>query len=456
MQGLFARKALLPSGWADNVRLVVDGGHIQTVDKATDAAGGDLEVGIVIPGLANAHSHAFQRALAGHTEQRGPSDKDNFWTWRNRMYALAGKIDAQRLTAIARQAYTEMLSSGYTSVAEFHYLHAEPAEDAPQDSMLQAISQAAADSGIRLTYVPILYERGGFDEPLPNRRQQRFARSLDEFLAHYERARSLADDDTRVGIGAHSLRAVFPESLAKIAEVGQLHKVPIHIHIAEQQREVDQCLDVLGRRPVRWLLENCSLDENWCLVHATHMDLEETESLARSGAVVCLCPSTEANLGDGFFRLRDWLQNGGKIAIGSDSHVSINPFEELRWLEYGQRLLAEQRNIAAIARPNTGRNLFEAAASGGALATGQPGGVLQTGANADLVVLDDDSPMLLGHGDDSILDALVFSGFSLPIDRVMAKGVWQVVDGTHRNEQSARDDYARVVSDIGTQGDIAT
>jgi formimidoylglutamate deiminase len=195
-------------------------------------------------------------------------------------------------------------------------------------------------------------------------------------------------------------------------------------------------------------MENLSIDERWCLVHATHMDREEVEALARSGSVVCLCPSTEANLGDGFFRLPQWLQHDGRLAIGSDSHISINPFEELRWLEYGQRLVAEQRNIAAIRRPNTGRSLFEAAASGGALACGQNVGTLKAGAGADFVVLDDDSPMLIGHDNDSLLDALVFSGFSLPIDRVMSMGAWQVVEGAHRGEDEVLAEYSRVVGEI--------
>lgn len=456
MQGIFARKALLRDGWAVNVRLLVDGDRIDSVSADECAQADDVVAGIVIPGLANAHSHAFQRALAGHTEQRGPAGKDNFWSWRTRMYQLAGEMDAPRLTAIARQAYTEMLRSGYTSVAEFHYLHSEPDEQGQSDAMYDAIVRAADESGIRLTYVPILYERAGFDEPLPTAAQSRFARPLQEFVEHYQRVRDAAADSTVIGIGAHSLRAVFPESLSKIAEIAAADNVPLHIHVAEQQREVDQCLGAYGRRPVRWLLENFDLNSNWCLVHATHMDVEEAEALAQTGAVAGLCPSTEANLGDGLFRLRRWLQNDGHIAIGSDSHISINPFEELRWLEYGQRLASQQRNVAAIQRAHTGRNLFEAAAVGGALATGQQSGVLKAGACADLVILDDDSPMLVGHRTESLLDALVFSGFTLPIDRVMSKGVWQVIEGSHREQQQIGENYAAVVRDlVDTTGDSA-
>ena len=447
MSTIFARKALLADGWSEHVRLTVAAGRIGAVEHGATAQAGDCIAGIVIPGLANAHSHAFQRALAGHTETRSPAGKDNFWTWRNRMYALAGRVDAERLRVIARQAYTEMVASGYTSVAEFHYLHNEPGADTGT-AMLQAIADAANDSGIRLTYVPVQYERAGFEQAEPTEEQRRFARSIDAFLDHYDKASAFASETVAVGIGAHSLRAVTQESLQRIVAIAERDKVPMHIHIAEQRREVEQCLAVTDRRPVEWLLENADVDSKWCLVHATHMDAEEAAMLARTGAVVCLCPSTEANLGDGLFRLQGWLQQGGNVAIGSDSHVSINPFEELRWLEYGQRLVSEQRNIAAVSHRQTGRSLFEVAAAGGALATGQKSGTLAKGALADLVVLDDDSPMLAGHGTDSLLDALVFSGFTLPIDRVMVHGEWQVIDGRHRREKAAREAYVKVVRDL--------
>jgi formimidoylglutamate deiminase len=341
-----------------------------------------------------------------------------------------------------------MLASGYTSVAEFHYLHNEPRKAGAGTAMLEALVEAATFSGIRMSYVPVLYERAGFEEPEPTAEQRRFSRSIGEFLEHYRAASARAGDTLAIGIGAHSLRAVSPASLAQIVAVADRDGIPMHIHVAEQRREVEQCLAVCDRRPVEWLLENFQLNSNWCLVHATHMDAEENAALARTGAVVCLCPSTEANLGDGLFRLQDWLRYGGQIAIGSDSHVSINPFEELRWLEYGQRLISEQRNVAAQSSQHTGRSLFERAAAGGAMATGQDAGLLKKGALADLIVLDDESPMLAGHGIDSLLDALVFSGFSLPIDRVMVQGEWQVVDGRHRNEKEARANYVRVAREL--------
>lgn len=449
MTTIFARKALLPEGWRANVRLQIAAGRIVAASPDSRHAEDDVDADIVIPGLCNAHSHAFQRALAGHTEQRAPAHRDNFWTWRERMYRLSALIDAPRLTAIARQAYTEMVSSGYTSVCEFHYLHAAVESNA-DDRMYDALLEAARDSGIRLIYVPVLYERGGFDNEPLSPPQQRFHRELPEFLHHYRRCRARAGSDATVGIGAHSLRAVSAESLQEIAAVAGSDNVPMHLHIAEQQREVEQSLAIRHRRPVRWLLEQHALSSNWCLVHATHVDADEVAALAESGAVVCLCPSTEANLGDGLFPLAAYLQQGGRLAIGSDSHISINPFEELRWLEYGQRLVAEQRNVAAIGQCNTGSALFERAAQGGALAAGTDGGRIEAGCVADLLLLDGADPMLAGHDADTVLDALVFSGYALPLDRVMVNGAWQVLEGRHVNRGLARAAYRDTVAELSS------
>ena len=455
MTTIFARKALLPDGWTDNVRLVIDGGWITRVETEADhqqsashAAPGEEALGCVIPGLCNAHSHAFQRALAGHTEQRSPEGRDNFWSWRERMYELAGRISADALTAIARQAYCEMLRSGYTAVAEFHYLHRDPVDDGHDDAMYEAIATAARDSGIRLTYVPVHYERAGFEDPEPTERQKCFAMQIDDFLVHYERIAREAADTVTVGIGAHSLRAVSRESLARIAAVAG-STTPLHIHVAEQRREVDQCYSSYGRRPVRWLLENFDVGDNWCLVHATHMDEGETSALARSGAVVALCPSTEANLGDGLFPLHDFLSHGGRIAIGSDSHISINPFEELRWLEYGQRLVSQSRNVVSLRHTHVGSELFARALEGGAQASGHRVVGLAEGAPADFVALCDDDPMLAGHDDDSRLDALVFSGYPLPVERVMVGGRWCVADAMHVDRDRARAEFVRTLDELG-------
>ena len=443
MTALFARKAFLPDGWHDAVRLEIEGGRYAAVLADASPRDGDAHCGCVIPGLGNAHSHAFQRALAGHTEQRSPAGRDNFWTWRERMYELAGRVDATALRAIARQAYCEMLTAGYTAVAEFHYLHRDPHDPDREDAMFEAIAAAAEDAGIRLCYVPVLYERAGFEAAGPSARQRGFAMSVDAFLAHHARACAARGERLTVGIGVHSLRAARAESLdAVVAAAGD---GPMHLHVAEQQREVDECLASYGRRPVRWLLERHALGPNWSLVHATHMDHDETEALAATGAVAVLCPSTEANLGDGLFPLHHYLESGGRIAIGSDSHVSINPFEELRWLEYGQRLATQTRNVVSLRGSHVGRELFERALDGGALATGQPGAGIRTGAPADLVVLSDDDPMLVGHDDRSRLDALVFSGYPLPVERVMVGGEWRVVDMTHVDRERARRDYVTAV-----------
>ena len=449
MQGLFARKALLASGWADNVRLEISDERIASVSPGAKCRAADDAVDCVIPGMGNSHSHAFQRALAGHAEERSPAGHDNFWSWRERMYELASLMSAERLLAVARQAYVEMLSAGFTSVAEFHYLHNDPA-GGDEDAMFDALKGAAADSGIRLTYVPVLYERAGFDKSGPEGWQSLFATSVDEFLDRHDRAAESAGGRVTVGIGAHSIRAVSETSLKRIAE----RSGPKHIHIAEQRREVDQSLAHYERRPVRWLLENFDIGEDWCLVHATHMDAEEVESLARSGAVVSLCPSTEANLGDGLFPLAEFLSAGGRIAIGSDSHITINPFEELRWLEYGQRLSSQSRNVATIRDAHAGRELFERAVAGGAQACGYSRGGIREGGHADLVCLYGDDPMLIGHGDASRLDALVFAGYRLPIERVMVGGAWCVIDGEHVESAASRTEFAAAIGGIAEEWSV--
>ncbi|MDH3372427.1 MAG: formimidoylglutamate deiminase [Gammaproteobacteria bacterium] len=449
MTDIFARKALLQKGWADNVRFGINAGRITDLTPNKSPESADFVAGIVIPGLCNAHSHAFQRALAGRTEERSPAGQDSFWTWRERMYELAARMDAESLAAIAAQAYSEMLASGYTSVAEFHYLHRESGSEQHDGAMFNAICQAANNSGIGLTYVPVLYERAGFDKPKPEGQQKFFALDVESFLEHHARASEIAGDRVCVGIGAHSLRAVGKESLLEIAAAATDAKIPLHLHIAEQQREVDECLSVYGRRPVSWLLDNFDVDNRWCLVHATHMDADETKNLANSGAVVCLCPSTEANLGDGLFPLHDYLINGGQIAIGSDSHISINPFEELRWLEYGQRLAAQCRNVVSLEQSHVGHELFSRVLTGGASACAQESVGLQVGASADLVTLYDADPMLVGHDGTTLLDALVFSGYRLPIERVMVGGDWRVVDGKHVDQEDTRAAYAATLERLG-------
>ena len=438
MSSVFARKALLSLGWANDVRFELRAGRIAEIQSGVAPVPEDEVIDILIPGLCNAHSHAFQRALAGRTEQPSPAGKDNFWNWRTSMYELANRIDAGQMAAVAAQAYSEMLQAGYTSVAEFHYLHCDPEETS--DAMFHALQEAASTTGIRLTYVPVLYERAGFDQGESHHHQRRFVMSLAAFLEHQGRVTRLANERTTVAIGAHSLRAVHADSLIAISRLAHERRIPMHLHIAEQQAEVEQCVDSTGKRPVEWLLDNVDVNEQWCLVHATHMSESETSALAASNAVVCICPTTEANLGDGLFRLREFLNEGGRIAIGSDSQASINPFEELRWLEYGQRLVTGSRNIA--------EDLFTRALAGGAQAGGLNSNGLAEGADADFVALAADDPMLLGHDDDTLLDALLFSGYRLPIERVMVAGEWCVMAGQHVEQVATRGRFAAAMESL--------
>ena len=445
MATLFAQHALLPDGWARDVSIDVAEGRIERVLPNSDRDAEAERVGIALPGLCNAHSHAFQRAMLGRTEYRSGRSTDTFWTWRQLMYQVAAQVGPEELSAIARQAYTEMLCSGYTSVVEFHYLHRVSARHGETD-MRAALFDAADASGIRLTYLPVFYEQADFERQPLSQAQQRFSLPLDAYLEHVMESSRVGDARKKVGYAAHSLRAVSPESLDVIADAARRAKRPIHLHIAEQEQEVEGAKKAFGQRPVSWLLDHTVVDERWTLVHATHMDEDETASLASTGAVVCVCPSTEGNLGDGFFPLERYLRAGGRLAIGSDSHVCIDPFEELRWLEYGQRLLSQKRNVAAVHASHTGAALFAAALQGGALSAGRADVGLAVGNDADMVCLDPEAPLYVGLEDDAILDALVFGGLPSPIRGVMVAGEWRVRDGQHASAGEAAADYGDAIA----------
>jgi len=388
-RALFASHALLPTGWATNVLLEWDATGTLTRADAGAAApvGVEQAAGILLPGLPNLHSHAFQRAFAGLTEYRDQA-ADSFWTWRDLMYRFALAVSPEQLEDIATHLYIEMLAAGYTSVCEFHYLHhdrsGQPFADAAE--MSRRIVAAARRAGIGLTLLPVLYQHSGFGAAPPREDQRRFIHSVEGLLRIVE---SLRADGVRAGVAPHSLRAVAPAVLNDLlAGVHRLDPTaPVHLHIAEQQQEVQDCVAWCGQRPVHWLLDHVPIDARWCLVHATHLDDRERDGLAASGAVAGLCPSTEANLGDGLF---DAARFAGRWGIGSDSHASVDAAEELRLLEYGQRLVQQQRNVlAGAAHPQVAEAMWLAAVAGGAQAAGRPVAGLAVGEQADLVVLAD-------------------------------------------------------------------
>ncbi|BCA31277.1 formimidoylglutamate deiminase [Metapseudomonas otitidis] len=399
--------------------------------------------------MPNLHSHAFQRAMAGLAEVAG-NPNDSFWTWRKLMYRLVGRLSPEQMEVIARQLYVEMLKAGYTAVAEFHYVHHDPAGRPYADpaELALCISRAARDSGIGLTLLPVLYSHAGFGGLPPNEGQRRFIHSTDSYLALQQRLREALPADQGLGLCFHSLRAVTPDQLATVlaAEDGAR---PIHIHIAEQQKEVDDCLAWSGRRPLQWLYEHAPVDTRWCLVHATHAEADEVQAMARSGAVAGLCLTTEANLGDGIFPAVDFLARGGRLGIGSDSHVSVSVVEELRWLEYGQRLRDQRRNrLYRPEQPQVGRTLFDAALAGGAQALGQPVGALAVGSRADWIVLDGTDPYLATAEGDALLNRWLFAGGDRQVRDVMVAGRWVVRNGHHPAEEATAWAFAEVLRTV--------
>ena len=433
MNALFARHALLPEGWRHDVLLQWDlRGNFSAVQAGAVAAAGIPRVGLVLPGMVNLHSHAFQRALGGLTEVAGASP-DSFWTWRDLMYRFARHITPEQMEAIAAQLYCECLRHGYTAVCEFHYVQRAPdGAMYPQASeTAQRVIAAARQAGIGITMLPVLYAYAGFGEQPLKPEQARFRTDARDVLQIIGELEPWRDAQVEVGVAPHSLRAA---SVAQIREVlDHLPKArPIHIHIAEQQGEVQQALDFCGQRPVQYLLEQLPIDARWCLVHATHLSEEEVAAIARSSAVAGLCPTTEANLGDGLFPLESFLAQGGRIGVGSDSHVSHSPVEELRWLEYGQRLAQQRRNIAVSpAQRRVGDFLWQAALHGGAQAAGRPLGALAAGKRADLLVLDDGHPNLEGIDPADILGSFIFSGNDNLVRDVMVGGHWVVRGQEH-------------------------
>ncbi len=453
---LWLECARLDEGWRDGVRVAVGAdGRIAAVTVEAAQAGDERVMGAVLPGMPNLHSHAFQRAAAGLTERRHSADGDSFWSWREVMHGFVTRITPDQHQAIAAQLFMEMLKAGYTGVGEFHYLHRDPAGNAYDDpaEMSRRAVAAADQAGIPMTLLPVLYSVGGYRGKEPNAGQRRYILDVPDFLnivrAMIEQAET--HPTLRVGIAPHSVRQVPADPLADalngILDIDA--GMPIHIHAAEQLSDVDEHVATTGARPVEWLLANAPVDARWCLVHATHLNQGEVTGLARSGAVAGLCPTTEGNLGDGLFPLEEYLAAGGTWGIGSDSHISVNPVEELRWLEYGQRLATLSRNVAAPGQGgSTGARLLDDALAGGAQALGRACGAIAEGCSADLVVLDPDHPALYGRVGEAIVDSWIFASSEPLARRVMAAGKWVVEDGRHIAEDAITKAFRRAVDEL--------
>lgn len=440
MASLHFASALLPTGWADDVQIVVSDGTITSVTEGVPPTSDDEQHEVAIPGIASLHSHAFQRGMAGLAEISGHST-DTFWTWRETMYRFALSMRPEDVEAVATLLYIEMLERGFTRVGEFHYLHHDrdgtPYADVAE--MAVHIAAAAQTSGIGLTLLPSFYAHGGFGGAPPHDGQRRFICNVDQFarlLTDSRRAiSSLAG--ANLGIAPHSLRAVAPDELTALLPLAD--GGPVHIHAAEQVKEVEDCLAWSGQRPVQWLLDHHDVNHRWCLIHATHMTADETATLARSGATAGLCPVTEASLGDGIFPARDYLRARGRIGVGTDSNVLVGVSDELRQLEYGQRLTHRERNVLTSGpEASTGRTLFDAALAGGAQALAQSVAGLQVGGRADIVTLDLSHPSLAGRTQDALLDGWIFATAYDAIDCVWAGGAKVVQGGHHRSREAAR------------------
>jgi formimidoylglutamate deiminase len=450
-QTLWAPRAWLAGGWASDVCLQVDGhGHWSTITPGVPAPpGASVLAGPVLPGLVDAHSHAFQRAFVGLAERLDPARgaQDDFWSWRDRMYGVALRITPDQLQAVATHLYGELLQGGYTEVCEFHYLH-HGVGGAPHHNplaMSQALAQAAVASGMGLTLLPVLYERAGFMQATLREDQHRFATTVHSVLDMRDGVRAWQLPGVRAGVAIHSLRAAAPASIHTLSQALQGDSAPIHIHIAEQTAEVDDCVAATGARPIEWLTRELPLDARWQLVHATHATPQEIQAVAATGAGVVLCPGTEGNLGDGLCDLPGWLAAGVPLSLGSDSHVTRAWPEELRWLEYGQRLALRRRNVAADADtlPATAQRLWQCMQDGGRRAAGFARWGLEVGARADLLVVDTQEDALRGLPADHLLDGLVFAAPARPFARVMVAGRW-----VGAGRAAAADDFAATMREL--------
>lgn len=450
MQTIGARQALLADGWATDVRVSIGAdGRVAAVETGQGAA--DAHVDLLLPAPANAHSHAFQRAMAGLTEGRGPDGQDSFWTWRRLMFRFLERLTPDQVEAIAAFVHMEMLEAGFGSSVEFHYLHHQPdgTPYARLGEMSERIAAAAATSGIGLTLLPVHYQYGGCDGRPLGPGQVRFGNDVERFARLVDEARAalaMLTADSVVGVAPHSLRAVARDGLAAVTALAE--DGPVHMHLAEQIAEVEEVQAAWGARPVEWALDNLDLGPNWCLIHCTQMQPHETERLAKTGAVAGLCPLTEANLGDGIFDGVRWFGAGGAIAVGSDSNVRISLAEELRQLETSQRLRDHSRAALATADLSAGRRIFEAAARGGGQAAGRGAGVIAPGQWADLVALDGTHSDLAEMKGDTVLDSFVFAGGNTMVRDVWSAGRHLVRDGRHVARAAITASYRKAVAPL--------
>ncbi|MGH6797558.1 MAG: formimidoylglutamate deiminase [Roseiarcus sp.] len=449
MPVLHAARALTPEGWKSEVRVTIDDGAIGAVQTGAPAQEGDERHAIMAPAAANLHSHAFQRAFAGLAEVRG-KETDTFWTWREAMYRLALMMSPDDVEAVAAQLYVEMLEAGFAAVAEFHYLHHAP-DGAPYEQpaeMASRILSAAGRAGIGMTLLPVFYAHSTFGGAPPKPEQRRFVNDLSSFARLVDDCRRIIKETAgeTMGIAPHSLRAVTPSELDELISLSG--DGPIHIHAAEQIKEVEDCIAWSGVRPVRWLLDHAGVDDRWCLVHATHMDEGETRDLARSGAVAGLCPVTEANLGDGIFNAPNYIGDGGRYGVGTDSNVSIGLAAELRQLEYAQRLRERARNVCSPPESSCGRSMLEAIWLGGAQASRRNSGRLAPGASADILTFRADHPTLAGKADDQILDAWIFSVGNPLVDCVWSGGLKVVGGGRHVFKDQIAAQFAKTMREL--------
>jgi formimidoylglutamate deiminase len=454
-QVLFATCALLPEGWAKDVLVEVDStGRVAAVTPNASPSAGAEQVGPLFAAPSNIHSHGFQRAMAGLTESRGADPTDSFWTWRQVMYRFLDQLKPDDVQAITAFVQKEMLEAGYGRSVEFHYLHHQPGGKAYDNlaELSDRVCAASADSGIGLTLLPVLYQYGGMDGRPLGPGQNRFGNTVDSFatlLNQAEKGLAALPQDARLGVAPHSLRAVSAEGLAAATQMRP--DGPLHMHIAEQLAEIEEVRAAAGARPVEWLLANHDVDDRWCLIHCTHMTGEETRALAASGATAGLCPITESSLGDGIFNGIEFMRSDGRIGIGSDSNIRISLSEELRTLEYSQRLQSNRRAVFATAGKSTGRVLLEATQEGGAAASGQDTGTIAVGQLADLFSLDANSVHLVNRTDDQILDAFIFAGDDTMVQEVWSAGRHLVSNGRHRNRDRIEASYRRTLQRLSTQ-----